>query len=198
MPNDSPIDPYNGPTSLDAELDARIDPWSLERVVGVDMARGRDETGVVICRRQGRAPNPLAGAPTPGLSKKAQGEVDRKKLKAALADPDIKDKPREDFGDMLDRIDPQYGDYPCLTDRQRGYVDNVLDELGIDAEDPAERNAAVPRGKEVAPAWNAKLPLAPPGRELAAARRGIPQSRCAKSIGGVAVDCLACGGDCPW
>jgi hypothetical protein len=44
-------------------------------------------------------------------------------------------------------------------------VEGIAEKLGIDVDDPAERNANVPRGREVAPApVLQQLPKAPPGR----------------------------------
>lgn len=205
----SPVAPYAGPTSLDAYLDQLRDPRADEAAEGEPS---------FVCRRPARGGAPPA-APARGRTRKEQGEVDRRKLRAALAEPDLKEKPRGDFEDMLSRIEPQFGDYDCLTDRQRGYVDDVLRELGVDERDPAERNAAVPRGREVAPAWN-QLPLAPPGRTATCSvppgkpgklSRLFDESCCALLAARLASggrssefveeaaerDCLQCGGLCP-
>ena len=211
------IDPYAGRTTLDRHVDTLLDRWAGETYAEEELrevALPGDRTGYVVCRRQGRAPARVSSGAPAVVSRKAQGELDRKALRAAIADPGTNDKARGDFEDMLDRIHPEFGDYPSLTDRQRSYVENVLAELGIDADDPAERNRNVPRGREVPLAFNAHLPLSPPGRVPVAAgapldrheidrdagrnvRTAIPLSRCMRSLGGGAVDCLACGGDCP-
>jgi hypothetical protein len=150
-PHDPPIEPYVGPTSLDALIDQLRDPWADEAPAG-------DPS--LVCRRPARAPQPAAPS---ARSRREQGAIDRRKLQAAIDDPECPEKARCDFEDMLSRIHPDFGEYESLTDRQRGYVDGVLQELGIDERDPAERNASVPRGREV----DLKLgprPLAPPGR----------------------------------
>jgi hypothetical protein len=185
------LDPYSGPTSLDSEIDSLVDPLGEERPDPIGETAAAQ--GAVICRRRGRSPSPLAGAATPGLSRKAQGELDRKKLRAALAEADLKEKPRADFEDMLDRIHEQFGEYPSLTERQRAYVENVLEELGVDHRDPAERNAAVPRGREVQLTFDARLPPRGPANLGA---RNLKPELCALRNGATEDSCLHCGGDC--
>jgi len=168
-----PVDPYSGPTSLDREIDSRLDPWADE------LPRGAPERAERVKRK---------------LPTKELGELDRKKLRAALDDHELWEKARADFEDMLSRIDPQFGDFTALTDRQRAYVDGQLEKLGISVEDPAERNANVPRGREVQTAWKqAELPLAPPGRRPSM----VPRDRCSLAMGGTEESCLACEGSCP-
>lgn len=205
----STLDPYTGPTSLDAYLDRLRDPLA-------DEAPEPEGAPAFVCTRPARAAAPRAPSPATARTKKEQGVIDRRKLQAALADPDLKERPRSDFEEMLGKIEPQFGDYDCLTDRQRGYVQNVLDELGIDERTPAERNASVPRGRNVELSFG-QLPLAPPGRTPPAApgklaRTNFDPELCAlqaarRAAGGrlgstvdacaVEKNCLHCGGLCP-
>ncbi len=125
-------------------------------------------------------------------------------LRAAIAEPDLWDRARRDFGDMLDRIDPDLGDFPSLTERQRAYVEGALEKLGVDAVDLSERNANVPRGREV-PLNFGQLPMAPPGRTSTSclvppgklSRPAFDPGLCSLVNGGTEQSCLHCGGLCP-
>lgn len=230
----SPVDPYVGPTSLDAYLDQLRDPHAdaaprtrtpLDGGGLVGALHDADVRGepAFVCTRPARGAPPRAPSPPTARTRKEQGGIDRRKLQAALEEADLKERPRADFEDMLGKIHPQFGDYDCLTDRQRGYVDNVLQELGVDERSPAERNASVPRGRNVELNFG-QLPLAPPGRtplgdrpvaqDLGTTARGVElarktlapgklsaprfdASRCAARLGGTEASCLQCGGLCP-
>lgn len=98
-------------------------------------------------------------------------ERDRRMLKALLevgaasrSEDGLSDKEEEAFEDMLDRLDR----YPTgeLSAKQREWVERRCEELGVSVGSPAERNARVPRGREVeeAPALRSK-PKVPPGRK---------------------------------
>jgi hypothetical protein len=201
----SPVDPYLGPSTLDAYLDTLRDPLDPRPrpATGEDMhaaMHAADAAGApaFICRRGEPPARPALGpSPMTAKTKAAQGEIDRAKLRAAIDDPGCGDKARDDFEDMLGRIHPQFGEYPCLTDKQRGYVDNVLRELGIDEQTPAQRNARATsgpaRGREV-PLNLGALPTKPPPQRV----RGFTEALCSARSGGRDVDCLQCGGDCPF
>jgi hypothetical protein len=112
-----------------------------------------------------------------GRTRAELGAEERRLLDALLREGDLKDEAREAFADMRGAIDAAFGRYPSLTAKQRAWVLSECEERGIDGRDPAERNKAVPRGREVAPAWDqVKLPLSPPGRPpVAAIVRGVEQ-----------------------
>jgi len=58
----------------------------------------------------------------------------------------------EAFGQMLEKLESPTRCYDVLSDKQRQWVEGIAEKLGIDVDDPAERNANVPRGREVADA----------------------------------------------
>ena len=69
----------------------------------------------------------------------------------------------EAFEDMVERL--ENGQQKTLSPKQREWAARRVDELGVEAETPAERNKNVPRGGKVqlAPALGDR-PLKPPGR----------------------------------
>lgn len=103
-----------------------------------------------------------------------RGNADRRMLRALLdaghPDPDfgshaLNPNEYDSFTDMLDRL--EHGQRE-LTAKQREWAERRCDELGVDWEDPAERNKNVPRGREVEPMAvlrDCMRPLKPPGRK---------------------------------
>jgi hypothetical protein len=76
--------------------------------------------------------------------------------------PLVPNAAKEAFADMKERLESMPG--RVLTEKQRGWLKRELDSESIEYESPAERNASVPRGKEVAPAYDTNIPKRPPAR----------------------------------
>jgi hypothetical protein len=74
-----------------------------------------------------------------------QGERDKALLRELTNGYDLRDDEQDAFDDMLDRL--ARGRVPELSEKQRAWVEGVADRLGV--LDPAERNARVPRGRDV-------------------------------------------------
>lgn len=74
--------------------------------------------------------------------------LDRSLLGALLDSGGLSEREDAAFRNMLEQIEDAR--IPMLTKPQRDWVDAVAKKLGIDARSAAERNAAVPRGREVA------------------------------------------------
>lgn len=89
---------------------------------------------------------------------------DQTLLRALVRDPrELTAEQFEAFTDMLERLG--IGQQQVLTPNQRQWAEGVAEKLELDVGDPAERNAGVPRGREVEPApVLRKLPKSPPGR----------------------------------
>lgn len=81
-------------------------------------------------------------------------EEDRKSDAALLGDllndKDLSEEQREDFDDMLDRLQRNPARFPRLTPKQREYAENVADRRGVGfARRPSQRAENVVRGREV-------------------------------------------------
>lgn len=190
-PDDDP--PYAGRgafwlaagNSLPGELEPRAGLPLLDGGAMLGEFHDADELGepAFVCRRPDGAGSTLkevvalAGkVPT----RKELGAQERVLLDALLEADDLRADQREAFGDMRAAIDAQFGRYLSLTERQRAWVLSECEERGISLQTPAQRNANVPRGREVAPAWGqGQLPLAPPGRAAVAkavVREALPDA----------------------
>ncbi len=77
---------------------------------------------------------------------------DLKLLRAVIADDESEDKGRPAFEGMLEMLESPRRRYEVLSPKQREWLEGVAEGCGVDVGDPAERNAHVPRGREVAPA----------------------------------------------
>lgn len=161
-------------------------PLDEDRILGMTFAAPPQRMPDVICRRgpaRGRTLDEelLDDAPAVPLTRKEQGRQDAQKLAVLLAEGELKPDTRRAFEEMQVSL----GRYPSLTDRQRAWVDSVLDEQGLDWRDPRVKNANVPRGREVpTPAVLKQLPLAPPGRKPPAFPPEHPGSKAAAAQGG--------------
>lgn len=85
-------------------------------------------------------------------------------LRGLLAVEALAEAEREAFEGMLEWL--AGAERGHLSRKQREWVDAAAERHEVDdGADPAERNRNVPRGAEVAPAWDAsRLPKRPPGR----------------------------------
>lgn len=77
----------------------------------------------------------------------ARGDLDRRLLRALSDSPDLTDCEQDAFDEMLERL--AKGQRRELTERQREWAERVADRVGVSVVDPAERNANVPRGRDV-------------------------------------------------
>lgn len=127
-------------------------------------AASRDEPEPTV--REQPAPQGSLGAwaQTGDHVKQDQRAADLYALDQLLRENDLSDYERGAFENMNERL--ARGRYP-LTEKQRTWVLGRCEELGVDADlrEHAERNANVPRGREVAtPGVLQGLPKDPPGR----------------------------------
>lgn len=96
-------------------------------------------------------------------------DADLAVLRALLA-ADLRDdgQEREAFEEMNEFLGANLR--ASLSTKQRAWARDRAEQLELEWEpqkDPAERNKDVPRGAEVAPAWDvSKLPKRPPGRRV--------------------------------
>jgi hypothetical protein len=90
-------------------------------------------------------------------------------LRALVARRDeLREGEPEAFASMLERLEDEERHFDGLSAKQRKWVDDAAHRLEIEdpEDDPAKRNADVPRGREVEkPAVLRNLPKAPPGRK---------------------------------
>lgn len=87
-------------------------------------------------------------------------------LEALVGEPeDLTSEQHEAFSEMLDKL--RTGRQKVLSEKQRAWAEGIAEKLELDVGDPAERNANVPRGREVEPAPVLKnLPKRPPRKRI--------------------------------
>ena len=133
---------------------------------------------------------PEGGVVDLGFNEAVKGNPVRERdlllLRAILGHDDAEHDFAEPFGQMLEKLESERRRYDVLSEKQRQWVEGIAEKLGIDVDDPAERNAGVPRGREVAPApVLTNLPKQPPktmGQRMADAAADLRAIRERKAL----------------